>query len=258
MASRTNFRFSLFSLLLLITLTGVGVSHWLTSRRLAGVQAELAELQRTVKNSNDDAGTLTIENPARIHVIAIDHITAQQRHGDLALRIGWKLYVPPGSSWRLCGRIGQVPIHGLPTEPTWRLALDTGSDSECYITLVFSKDSANRWTAHLLNGRSKASYPIPTLESMWLDKRLPLGWEGAGDHKNSSTQQLAETESFPADAPVILLRCRPAWSGVQEVVNEPRGSPVVGGGWISPSPWPPDNSPVADGVMVWLEPIVAD
>jgi hypothetical protein len=250
MPSPIHVRFSMLTLLLLVTLSCVSVSHWLTSQRLTRMQLEMAEQRRIVRNLNEDLGNLTIDDPDDVHVIATDHVRTADRHGELPLRIGWKLHLPKQTSWQVCWSVGDVPMSGMPRETDGTLALDTGLDSECQIGVSLTHSGSTGWLATVSNGNEEVPYFVPATESRWLNHRLPVVWEAAGDEVSGSVGIVAKTEAFAANRRVILLRCRHAPAGADGVLNDP--PPFQGGGFYV-APGVRDNSPFADGLMVWLE-----
>jgi hypothetical protein len=231
-------RFSLLSLLLLVTLAAVGVSHWLTSRRVARLEGQVAEQKRTIKTLNDQLGILTVEDPDDVHVIMHLDPHAESWHEELPLEFGWEIHIPPQTKWRLRWATGDIPITGLPGESVGEWLVDTGLDSQFNVRIDLSNSPARGWLLKVVPATNEFPHFIPNDETQWLNEKIPVAWDDSGGNLDEWT---AETESFPTDDAIVLLRCRPAYDGAHDIIN----------GWRPV----PNNAPLADGLMIWLEPV---
>jgi hypothetical protein len=216
----------------------------------------VAGQRQEIKELNDQLGILTIDDPGRIHVIAHYADRSEAWHGDLPLRFGWEIYLPP-KAYLLRWRIGSIPITGLPVESSSEQLLDPGLDSRYVVQVDFSNSRTRGWMMKLTHATNESTYFIPDSESVWLNVPTPLAWEGAGGKLVGALGATTETESFSADERIVLLRCRPEFSGAKEVINVPArfSAQGSGGGFGSPGTTAPNNAPLADGIMVWLEPV---
>jgi len=94
-------RFSLLTLLLLTTIVAMGVTVW----RLG---IEIVPLREEVGRLRDEAGRLSIDDPTRIHAVAVNMAEPD--------RYRWRVWVPQGRNYSLCYARFDVPLTGLPTD----------------------------------------------------------------------------------------------------------------------------------------------
>ncbi len=101
--SRRGPRFSLGTLLLLMALAAVGVTVWQLYRELVPLRAELRRFR-------DEAGSLSIDDPTKLHAIRLQSLDDST----------WKfrIYVPKGQRYGLVLTVNDVPRSGLPA--IWR------------------------------------------------------------------------------------------------------------------------------------------
>jgi hypothetical protein len=95
-------QFSLGGLLLFVLLVAMGMSLFVTARRLRQAEAELAEYRRAY-------GILKVENPTKLQAIAL--WTGEPNHWR------WRVYFPRGR-YDICVATTGIPARGLPTPTT--------------------------------------------------------------------------------------------------------------------------------------------
>jgi hypothetical protein len=234
-------RFSLLSLLLLVTLAAVSVSHWLTSRRAARLEGEVAEQKRTIRTLNDKLGILTVDAPDDVHVIMHLNHNSESWNGEIPLQYGWEIYIPPQTQWRLRWAVSNIPGKGLPSKTAGEWLVNTGLDSRFNVRFDLSNSPARGWLLKVMPAADQFPYFIPDDLSGWLNEEMSLAWDDAGGDLYDPIGWTTETESFPKMDNIVLLRCRPAYAGAQNIINSRR--PV------------PNNAHLAEGLMLWLEPV---
>lgn len=229
MPSRFNFRFSVLSLLLIVTLAAVTTSHVLLSRRNAALAARIREQQKTIRAQNDKLGQLTVDDPEQVHIL---DTSAREMPGRLPETFEWEMYAPPKTRWRVFWATKKIPASGISMERLGGDLLQSPIDRTRFDV------SIRRPVANGLNSRLDLRFEsqvwkveLDPVEATWLDENTAISWEGAGgthywDHA---------TQSFKSDQPVVLLRVRR-----QSFVG------AIGGVEDNPNP--------CEGLMIWLEP----
>ncbi len=214
--TRRRVRFSLLTLLLLTALLVVGMSHYVTSRRLDATQAEL-------RKANNDLGQLTVDDASQLHAISLPTFQHQQWR--------WRVQLPPGPRYRLRWLVDNVPQDGVPQAPranqvelldSYAKPVVTGEPF--ILTLALTKDAAGK--ASLTCALPDRSSTIPFKDQpAWSDGDSGIGW-------STWTAGMQGTESVDKTAPLMLLRYR-------------RGKEVPGG-------WTVETNPT-EGIAVWIE-----
>jgi hypothetical protein len=235
-----------------MTLVGVTLSHYLTSRRLALVQAE-SEAQRVeVCELRDALGILCVEDRRQV---AIRYGYGQYSFGQIGLserdeaqtdevlkRLGlteraWQMHLPGEFEWRLCWFIGDLPTKGIAQDCSGSRILPLATDDwrpKLYVTL--SKNSAGPHGVTFLVGstatemkRVEWSIELPRGSAPWIDPEQKC-------HEYVAARQ--QTETSAVDEPVVLLRRYVASS---EEPTEPSNR----GGVQIPGARP--------GIVIWIE-----
>lgn len=118
---------SLGSLLLLVTLIALALSHIVTSRKLAATHNELVSYRYQY-------GHLVVDDQTRPHVLGY----AKQENP-----WKWHVYFPKGTSYKLMCGVGNVPIAGFPevsrlqyVQETW--IEGTGQNKTMFVSLTES------------------------------------------------------------------------------------------------------------------------
>lgn len=99
-------RVSLLNLLLLTTSVALAVGLYRSREDNARLEALFGPLQAENKRLRAEQGTLTIEDPKKIHAIRI----ADPRDGVWSFRV----YLPPGHDYYLAGQANKLPMNGEP------------------------------------------------------------------------------------------------------------------------------------------------
>lgn len=237
-------RFSLLSLLLAITVAAVAVSHWLTSRELRIARDAIKEEQRTIRRLNDQLGHLTIDDPARVHIIALfDPTLAPKDYGAAFTKqdnLGWRVHFPAGTRWNLYASFAGIPKQGFPV-PTSDVLLPVSKGQVCDIYFSCRQSSSLGWVAELAFEDQVERSFIPTKQAEWLSSTEPCEGECAGECQGFPSGLHGYcTESFGPDEKIILLRQR-------------RMMPPA----TTNRPWNSDPNP-CQGLMIWLEPAAAN
>ncbi len=102
------FRFSLRSMIAVTVILILGISHWNTSRELHRTRENLLQLRR-------ETGELVVRDSTKLHV------RAQQTTVPREKAFLWRVYVPPGTSYRLSVDVDDVSVAkpGAPTRFTF-------------------------------------------------------------------------------------------------------------------------------------------
>lgn len=235
MFTRPKLRFSLLSLLLVTTLVGVGVSHWLTTRRLRNAEAKSREQRQIIRGLNDELKRLTVDDPAQIHVMASRDSWCPKSGGSAVLNMGWQIYLPgkplAKPEWRLCWSLGDIPATGFPANFRGEAQIETGLDSQITISMRIAHHRSTGCTANFEFGEHQKTYFIPDDQADWLEGDDHIEFTSAGQRPDGDARAIA-TESFAPDGPIVLLRQR-------RMLH-------TGNAWAV--------DPLAtQGVMVWLE-----
>lgn len=201
---RVSLRFSLrtfFVSLLLLSLIGSNLY----------VSWRWHEARKDVERLRDELGYLTIDDPAKFHLREVP------TYEPLSWR--WRIYVPPGQHSFHIG-VGRISKTGLgagsssergPTRPTDSLV------GEYTMTARIERDQLGKWQLAVTwpDGGSMMSINEPY--AGWLPKeprghhlqaRKKYHVDVAGGKPMNGSARRRETESFPADEPVVLLRLR--------------------------------------------------
>jgi hypothetical protein len=129
-------RFSLRNLLLLMTCVALGVALWQSRQRIGPLQTEIELLRR-------ELGYLTIAEPAKVNAIQL------QTGNPLIWQ--WRIYLPPGTRYRIRSSSGFLPDQQGPTLKAWLDAVEP------------------------LREAGVAAGTIPTLRNFWFDRVSELG-----------------------------------------------------------------------------------
>lgn len=219
-------RVSLLTLLLVVTLAAVAVSHWRTSLELENQRSRVAELQQQVRIRNDRLGILTVDDRSQVHVILTDTRYGSVENKKVGPRaFSWHVYLPPSRNWELCWAFGAFEGMGeVPRDATHDsrvLDIDDGPDT---LAIDFEQAPTGSWRMKCKYDQSEWSAAIPDERASWLNHESVYASIAAGDDRRAGPL----TESFDPNEPVLLL-----------------------------DQWHQDLNPSA-GVVVWLQPRIED
>lgn len=132
-----RFRFSLGGMILFLFVICLIGSHLRTSWLLY-------DANQTLKRYRTEFGHLSIEDPTKIYVLAVDP------HQELTWQ--WRVYIPPGEKYELCSICRDIPgITFQPDNlkfPKQRSSHYPIEDGELLITISIQRDGQDRWRFH--------------------------------------------------------------------------------------------------------------
>ncbi len=220
-------RVSLLTVMLLLTIAGLGVGLWQAGREVAPLRAEVRRLRAEV-------GELSIDDPERIYVLPLDD-DALERH-----TWKWRIFLPQVQVYAVHVATMRIPEIG-DVAPNCSSTIRGG---EYVLTIGLRKQRDGRWAVVTRWKETKGGSPQGTFGSIcginptsdWLDKERGVqtsGVIGAGQ------------DSFDAGRPVELLRLRamdftPQYPQSDDPIYEHVGT-------SRPSVGP------ADGFLLWIE-----
>ncbi len=110
---RWRWQFSLFTLLLVAVVACVIAAYLGTARRLQEANAtvgrqktELKTLETQIAKLEAELGKLTIQDPSKVHILALP--SKEDWHWQ------WRVYLPPGKKWKITEALGEkVPRQGF-------------------------------------------------------------------------------------------------------------------------------------------------
>jgi hypothetical protein len=222
----SRFRFSILSLLLVMTLAAVSVSHWMTWHDLQDRRQQIYELKEQVRIRNDRLGILTVEDPSEIHVISTDIDFQQSSDRILGPReFSWQIHLPDSTQYHVRWAFGDIDdivqnLVSVRAEGTPLNELGLSMQAELQVKLVSSNDA---WELFVTFDDRPLSRKLFSEEVEWIDMERINSYSVAGSFQAGSF-----TESFPADSPVVLLRQWKSTSG-----RSTRKGVVV---WLQPQP----------------------
>jgi len=236
MIKRPGFRFSLLTLLLVLTLAAVSVSHWRTNRELAKAELilkvareEARTKQQTIRQLNDELGRLTVDDESQVYVISqkagVIEPYPRRYHVPWQSSFAWCAYLPSETDWQVCWNGGEIPLNGgLRPKLGQHVLRQPPADGR--VTLMISHlspwDSGLALVFRCADDIWSAVIPRVTLAEFRADDEIHT--EIAGSVRGGT-----QTESFPPTDAVVLLR---QWrdNSDQQTATRP-------------------------GIVVWLEPI---
>lgn len=182
--SRTIFRFSLRSMIVVISVAILALSHGLSSYRLYRSEKELAKLRR-------ETGYLEISDPTKIHVVAVPVMDSRTQR--------WRVYLPPGARYWLACHANDIPVRGVPD----RGGSSTLEPGEWVVELRIDKDSSGKWSikhhAQSDLGAGGGTEQLEGAAADWLNKGWVTMKQQAGTQK---------TDTFEVGEKVVLFRQR--------------------------------------------------
>lgn len=197
---KKRLRFSLATVLLAMTLLGLTLTVAMLYRELVPLRKEVARLR-------DEVGELNLGDRSQLHAIRVDT--------DNELEWKWRVWIPPGTVYRVRAHGGPVAKEGFPGDGGTVYIHDSGEHMIRYRVRFDPKD--NRWEGALeTRGASVGADDQPWVE--WPSKSSTS--EGVGK----------TTQAFKSDQPVLLIRHRVSKATSSSAIEDP-----------------------AAGFMIWLE-----
>src|SRR5262245_13917683 len=230
-------RYSLRTLLLVLTLVAVSISWLLTSRRLHRAHAVIAEQRGEIRNLSHRLGMLTPEDLPFVQVRRV------LRNGELSalggehqgIDLTWLIHLPPDKRWRLFWADYNIPKAGLPTQYAGCRDLPAQKLEWSWLRLSFPYLSSTGWSADFSYDGDQWSWPISTERSGWLEPGTPTADECAGPYNHHTHECFIE--QFATDKPIVIYRERR-----QIILDQTRSTRIVED---DPEPCP--------GFMLWIE-----
>jgi hypothetical protein len=213
-------RFSLRTLLVLVAVVCFAIGSYVVARKMSDANRELRKLR-------NEAGVLSVDDPTKVHVIAVDVGEANTWR--------WRTFIPKGHkySWNIAAE--QIPrsnppqkagISGFSNEPYWE------RDNELLVTARLRQEDDGNWRLSVdpVIGDSKnqmagASLKIPKEKMEWMT-------DGRASSTDGRVLGNKGVQVIDPKGPIILLQRRPT-------ERQPDGSHQP-----SPNPMP--------GYMIWL------
>ena len=244
MSKQPAIRFSLFTLLVVLMLAAVSVSHVRTSweRAQAKRDAQSAQRQvliqdRTIRQLNNALGRLTIGDPTQVHVI---NASPCWRDGTFdpnrpPLLQCWNLHLPEGTRWKVWWATQDIPVDELPDSKSGGFEL-ASEHERAHLSAQFSNPPDLGFLVHgptwalIVSDASdlREHVSLDRDRCRWLGKNASVSWEGIGGDQDASPH----TAVLPPDGPIVLQRIR------RQPVEESAGQ----------------IAEPRDGFMIWIEP----
>lgn len=239
-APRRGARFSLLTLVWLITVAALAVGLYSSGKRNAMLEARNQELAAQNKTFRDELGIFEIEDLTKIHAIGVP--------SEFDEPLKYRVYLPPGRKYFACYQANRIPKREVP-EPRHRSQLQPGS---WLISVDLERDQDRQTgkplpaaTARLrcastddANSGLTTMVGISERENDWIVNQetgqMAYGWQDIGN----------KLELHEPTQPLVLYRAR-----AQEIVVFSRDS---NGRASSYSTKQIDGE--TDGFMLWIEP----
>lgn len=178
--------FSLLTILLLLTIVALGISHvrisWQmdeNNKAMATMEAELDELRK-------EAGYLEITDESKVHVVATP------THEDLVWR--WKVFVPEGVTLDSYMEMKQSAGGSMTSQSQLR-------SGQSRIELAIYRDPEGEWKQKItvINGSSTSSSSGQLPEDF-------MKWKSNSTTSSSGLLRSEGTKTFDTDAEITLLK----------------------------------------------------
>ena len=229
MSKRLRFRFSLLSLFLLVTLAAAVVSHWLANRSLRQQDQIIARQQGTIRELSDELGRLTVDDPAKVHVISLT-ADLERPNPPWKTPLKWHIHLPRSTDWQVCWAAGVTPTSGVPAAKLGSHRVTPSADGSVELTLSYGPRLGEGMSLvfhsddDLWFGDIPRETLAPFADNDWIDNEI------AGSQSGQ-----AQTESSSPSGAVRLLR---QWNlqNLKAIGSSP-GIAV----WLEPVPKGPDR-----------------
>ncbi len=196
-------RFSLRTLLLLTTIAALGVAVWKLGSEVVPMRAEVRRLRVEV-------GDLVVEDESKLYAI--------QAHTDSELTWKWRMWIPPGKSYRIRCVDGPVPKDGF-TEGGGTIYLH--SSGEFWVAYRIRRNPRDgKWYSSLSHAEGGVGKDLQE----WVEWRsISTETSGVG-HMSVACDP---------DSPQVLIRHRVKKIGEPNGFEEPTSGFMI---WIEPTP----------------------
>lgn len=217
-------RFSLWSLLVTLTLLALGVTCVVLSMRLRRSDAHLADVVAKSRKLEAQLGIVAAGDASQIQVLFVPQTES--------MHWKWRLRLPLNSRLRLCYRVGAIGEEELDARDGAITLKRTPEDDDITeIEMHLYRDKSETWKQIVKVKNSTASSQVSPAMQAWLTDDGRSMSEVAG---------LDNTKEFAGQQPIVLLRWRDA------PPREP-GNPIVD------YPIEALAGPTQHGIRLWLE-----
>lgn len=225
---RRRFRFSLRQLAAAMVLVAMATVVVLQYREIATLRPEL-------RKARDEAGHLTIDDPAKVYAIAVRELRPDTW--------SWRVHIPPGKSFWLYSKVNDIPANGFPDVPTPPSSGVAAHPNNVHV----SELPPGEWllTVGVIEGFpekdtyllvcDKEGEPFHNISRQPIEAE-PHQWPRAAFNSSSSIGIERSTVENAATEPLVLLRRRVAnASGSLSLISGTSNGLMI---WIAPSDTP--------------------
>ncbi|MCO6044500.1 hypothetical protein NG895_11345 [Aeoliella sp. ICT_H6.2] len=234
-------RFSLLTLVWLITIAALGVGLYSSGRRNARLEARNNELDAENKTYRNMLGIFELEDPAKIHAIRAPSENDAPRK--------YRIYLPPGRKYLACYQANRIPKDGVGDHPNTsvlqpgtylmkvkinrRFDQETGEPTRT-VAVDFDIDAVDED----VNSSQSARIGISEMWNDWIVNKetgqMAYGWQDIGE----------KVELHEPTQPMLVYRAR-----AHEIVVLSRDSDGQPDSYTTKQIDGP-----TDGFMVWIAP----
>ncbi len=246
-------RFSLLTMVLLVTVAALAISHWRMS-------AELAKKNQRVEQLHESLGIPPVTDPAKVTAVGVPVLEQHDIGKNIALQ--WHLVIPEGKEFVLCLAVDEIPKKGLPEDV---IRVGTLTEGDVRVSLSIEKEypadpviTIQSWnlSPHV---RPKRLYQkaTPVNDDRWMEAFYSIEGDSIAGysfsdgrptlwHRTKSDGLLPmkgfglgyQTETFEPDETIILRRTRRFQVEPSNASSDDEN--------LAPD--------IAPGIMLWLEP----
>lgn len=196
-------RFSLLTLLLLMTIAAMGIVIW-------PLWGEVEPLRTEVRRLRNEVGALSVEDETKFHAIAVptsDEFTWK-----------WRVWIPPGRHYRVFYQGDAIPKAGYPASLG---SISLGTSGEQWVEYRIRQDlRAGQWMGALATRDSG----VGSCQQDWVEwSRKASEGEGVG----------RTTTVFEPNERVLLQRFRVSQTNSSSQVEDPAAGFMI---WVEPAP----------------------
>ena len=178
-------RFSLLSLLLLVSFIAMAIALYLA-------YSELVPMRREVRQLRDNAGVLSIDDPSKLQAIAVDTYTHNAWK--------WRVWIPAGKKYSLRFAGSQIPKKDLFPDVHQSLRGDSKAEGhEIEVVARIEKRLSGQLLLAVNSGSVTTYHAINEKDAKWLVDSSS-GWTSEGVGKSTTVAK--------SDSPFVLMRRR--------------------------------------------------
>jgi len=217
-------RFSLWSLLVTLTLLALGITCLVLNLRLRRLDGHLAEVSAKSRRLEAQLGIVAPGDPTKVQVLQVAQL--DRYHWK------WRLRLPVNSTYTVSFRCGPVGLQEFQDrDGTFSLSRLPTDDEITEIELQLSREGEGPWRRLIrINGRRITGELSESMQA----------WLTNGDSFVSESAGAGGTQEFPDYEPIVLLR------GRDLPPRDPKNQ-------LREIPTPPYLGPTEHGLRLWLE-----